>query len=671
MFFSRPLSSVTLFICLVTFASGATLVPSEVEALKQIAKTLGKTNWNFSVDPCSGQSGWVRNGQVKGAENALSKSFRDAHSLSLSISSNSTSTATPLRFVSIFKRQRFIFFFHPSVNMFFSRPLSSVTLFICLVTFASGATLVPSEVEALKQIAKTLGKTNWNFSVDPCSGQSDWVRNGQVKGAENAVTCNCSFPNDTCHVTSIVLKSQNLPGTCPPELVKLQYLHEIDLTRNYLNGTIPPEWGSMKLVNISLLGNRLTGSIPKELGNISTLVNVTLEFNQLSGVIPPELGNLSRLEKLHLTSNNIFGELPGTLAKLTALKDFRIGQNHFTGKIPSFIENWTNLEKLVIQASGLDGPFPSSIALLTKMTDMRISDLSGTESSFPPVRNMRGLKTLILRSCNIVGQLPPYLGNLTNLKVLDLSFNKLSGQIPNDFEGLLNTQYLYLTGNLLSGPVPDWMVKGGKYYDLSFNQFTDRNTALSCQRGSVNLYGNSPSLNATGTVSCLGSSKCPRNLSYLLRINCGGRAVPDGRNTYQDDTNLGGPSFLYQGSNWGFSSTGHFLDDDRTGDPYISRNISSLSANTSELYMDARLSPLSLTYYAFCLLNGNYSVDLHFAEIVFTDDRTYSSLGRRIFDIYIQVLVSHFMGKVINGKNFKRKDNAIHINSKYKENQMG
>ncbi|KAF3949505.1 hypothetical protein CMV_024631 [Castanea mollissima] len=55
-----------------------------------------------------------------------------------------------------------------------------------------------------------------------------------------------------------------------------------------------------------------------------------------------------------------------------------------------------------------------------------------------------------------------------------------------------------------------------------------------------------------------------------------------------------------------------------------------------ELYMTARLSPLSFTYYAFCLGNGPYKINLHFAEIKFTNDNTYSSLGRRVFDIYIQ-----------------------------------
>jgi len=59
--------------------------------------------------------------------------------------------------------------------------------------------------------------------------------------------------------------------------------------------------------------------------------------------------------------------------------------------------------------------------------------------------------------------------------------------------------------------------------------------------------------------------------------------------------------------------------------------------NNAELNMDARVSPLSLTYYAFCMGNGSYTISLHFAEIMFTNDETYSSLGRRVFDIYVQV----------------------------------
>ncbi|RDX96206.1 putative LRR receptor-like serine/threonine-protein kinase, partial [Mucuna pruriens] len=74
----------------------------------------------------------------------------------------------------------------------------------CFASFASGATLSDDEVEALKDIAHTLGKKNWNFSVDPCSGESNWTSVVEVKGSENEVRCDCTFVNNTvCHVTGM------------------------------------------------------------------------------------------------------------------------------------------------------------------------------------------------------------------------------------------------------------------------------------------------------------------------------------------------------------------------------------------------------------------------------------------------------------------------------------
>lgn len=79
--------------------------------------------------------------------------------------------------------------------------------------------------------------------------------------------------------------------------------------------------------------------------------------------------------------------------------------------------------------------------------------------------------------------------------------------------------------------------------------------------------------------------------------------------------------------------------DNDAGAYYIVQNKTLLSMDNVDLYMDARVSPISLTYYGFCLGNGNYTVNLHFAEIMFIDDQTFNSLGRRVFDIYIQVYI--------------------------------
>ncbi|KAG9134449.1 hypothetical protein Leryth_019696 [Lithospermum erythrorhizon] len=430
-----------------------------------------------------------------------------------------------------------------------------------------------------------------------------------------------------------VLKAQNLSGIVPPNLVKLPFLKELDLTRNYLNGSIPVSWGSMNLVNVSLIGNRISGSLPIELVNISTLAHLVLEYNQISGTIPPEFGDFPLMERILLTSNNLTGELPGSLEKLSTLKDFRISDNQFTGSIPNFILNWTNIEKIVIQGSGLTGPIPPGIASLTKLTDLRISDLKGNDSTFPPLSLAKNLKTLILRSCNITGQLPDYLGTMANLKHLDLSFNKLTGKIPSSYINLSNTDYIYLTGNKLSGPIPDWMFKGDNI-DLSYNNLTTG--SASCQSQNLNMFASSYG-NTSGIVSCLRNIQCPTS-QYALHINCGGREVrTDNGTVFDDDVESGGPAKFFQSrTNWAFSSTGIFLDDDRPRDSYTWENISVIVGNNSQLYSSARLSPLSLTYYGFCLLNGNYTVNLHFAEIMFTDDISYTSLGRRMFDVYIQ-----------------------------------
>ncbi|RDX74253.1 putative leucine-rich repeat receptor-like serine/threonine-protein kinase, partial [Mucuna pruriens] len=473
---------------------------------------------------------------------------------------------------------------------------------ICFVWLAFGATtLPPNEVQELQGIAKTLGKKNWDFNVDPCSWENATHANDAF-GVEDKVTCNCKVPNDNfCHVEKIILKSQSLQGSLPPQLIRLPYLQEIELSRNYLSGTIPKEWGSSNLTEISLLGNRLTGSIPKELGNLTNLTRLILAFNQFSGNLPPELGNLALIEMLHLNSNNFTGQLPATLERLTTLKEFRISDNQFSGNIPDFIQSWKSLDQLFMQGSGLSGPIPSGISLLN-LTDLRISDLNGADSKFPQLDNMKELKQLILRSCNINDTFPQYLEDLSKLQTLDLSYNKLYGQVPRNLQDVVRATYIYLTGNFFTGQVPDWTNDNHSNLDLSYNNFSVENPE--------------------------------RPICYEQNTIIGGIS-------YDEDTDPAGPAVYRESkNNWAFSNTGYFMDNDTIPKPllppYTTENETRLYMTDTELYKNARISPMSLTYYGFCMENGDYTVKLYFAEIMFTDDNTYSSLGRRLFDVFIQ-----------------------------------
>lgn len=125
-----------------------------------------------------------------------------------------------------------------------------------------------------------------------------------------------------------------------------------------------------------------------------------------------------------------------------------------------------------------------------------------------------------------------------------------------------------------------------------------------------------------------------------LRVNCGGGNLEikesNRKVTYEGDAGGDSARFSSTSSYWGFTSSGEFMDQPNNQN---SRSIRTTSTtNLSELYSTARLSPLSITYYHYCLENGSYSVNLHFAEILFTNDNTFNSLGKRMFDIYIQVV---------------------------------
>ncbi|KAK6773487.1 hypothetical protein RDI58_028725 [Solanum bulbocastanum] len=371
-----------------------------------------------------------------------------------------------------------------------------------------------------------------------------------------------------------------MTGILPPEFAYLTHLQELDLTRNYLSGSIPSSYGQLRVT--------IFGPIPKELGDIFTLEELVLENNLLEGPLPPNLGSLNRLKKMFLSANNLNGTIPENFSNLKNMTDFRIDGTSISGTIPDFIGNWTKMDRLDIQGTSMEGPIPSTIYQLKNMTELRISDLRGEQMQFP---NLQGL---------------------TNMERLDLSNNMLNDTIPDTFEQL-NFDNMLLGNNTLSGAIPSWMLSmsGRKNIDLSYNNFTHTSTP-GCQPSTINLAAsNSDTMNTFKNTDAWCSMKpliCPTEAKYTsLFINCGG-----GRTTFE----------------------GNDYEEDMIS--YIATNTFSLDVSGPDFYNTARLAPNSLKYYGLCLRGGSYRVRLHFAEIMFSNDSTYSSLGRRIFDVAIQ-----------------------------------
>ncbi|KAH7665644.1 Non-specific serine/threonine protein kinase protein [Dioscorea alata] len=481
--------------------------------------------------------------------------------------------------------------------------LLSVYIWSCFhgVECQSHLPLPNHEVEALRRIWLKLGQ-KWYSSTDPCT----WVDPTSNEVVPGNVTCG-SCDGSHCHVISIIIRRQNLTGSLPDEFGSLKHLQVIALTRNYLNGTIPVAWASLPLIKLSLLGNRISGRIPEELGNITSLKELVLQDNLMGGPIPTSLGKLINLEILHLSGNNFRGELPKALGNLKNL------------------------------------------------TELMVSSIKGGNGEFPPLENSRQLKIMVLRNLSISGALPDYIGNMANLILLDLSFNNFAGQIPKSFGNLSNLDNMFLTNNKLTGEIPKWIFTRGQHYDLSYNNFNGSDAPKDyCQIGYVNLVSSYSSTDSNTIASCLRrNNPCPvKPKHHNLFINCGGASLTIGEDEYEGDENIGGASDYHSfDEKWAYSSTGRFVHN-VDNEPFIATNLSVLNMLNPELYMTARLSPASLKYYGLCLHNGNYTVKLHFAEIMITADEAYYNVGRRFFDVSIQgeeVLSDFNIAKEANG----------------------
>ncbi|CAK7351863.1 unnamed protein product [Dovyalis caffra] len=372
--------------------------------------------------------------------------------------------------------------------------------------------LPQDEVQILETISNKLNIKNWSIDRTSCGG-AQWNQTIDSDKIQSNVTCDCRFDNGTvCHVTNFgISKSYSTARNalaefcCSTNVVVEDYqsfysknlnfrMTEMkhlslysDLTRNYINGSIPASLAQLpNLQSLSLLANRLTGSIPREIGSIATLESLVLEDNLLGGSLHPDLGNLRSLKRLLLSANNFTGRIPDTFGNLKNLTDFRIDGSELSGKIPDFIGNWTNIERLDLQGTSMEGPIPPTISLLKNLTNLRISDLKGSSPTFPNLQAMTNMKTLILRNCSMTASIPEYIGNMAELDTLDLSFNKLTGQIPDPLESLTKLRFMFLNDNLLTGEVPGWILNSRNELDLSYNNFTG-SAQPSCQQLPVNL----------------------------------------------------------------------------------------------------------------------------------------------------------------------------------------
>ncbi|PON58301.1 Phosphorylase kinase, gamma catalytic subunit [Trema orientale] len=514
----------------------------------------------------------------------------------------------------------------------------------------------PSEVRALNSIFDQWNiKANtqqWNISGEPCSGAAVQDSASFDDGTFNPfIKCDCSFNNGAlCHITQLKVYSMDVAGPIPEELWNLTFLFNLNLAQNFLTGSISPSIGNLTSMQYLSFGtNSLSGEIPKEVGQLTKLISLSFGANNFSGPLPSEIGNLSNLQQFYIDSSGISGEIPLSFANLQSLNTLWASDIELTGKIPDFIGNWSNLNTLRFQGNSFEGPIPSTFANLTSLTELRLSEISNASSSLAFIKDMKSLTVLVLRNNNITGSIPSTIGELQQLTQLDLSFNKINGQILNSLFNISSLSTLFLGNNSLNGTLPQQKSSSLLTIDLSYNNLVGSipSWVNSNQNLELNLVGNNFTIDSSNNSALLSGLNClQRNfrcnqgnpIYSSFGVNSGGPEITSSdKIVYERDTDALGPAkyFLTSTNRWAVSNVGLF-----TGNNNASYTSSSLSQFTRtldpELFQTARLSASSLRYYGLGLENGNYTVKLLFAETAFENSRTWKSVGRRVFDIYIQ-----------------------------------
>ncbi|KAL6603594.1 hypothetical protein ACP70R_043955 [Stipagrostis hirtigluma subsp. patula] len=207
----------------------------------------------------------------------------------------------------------------------------------------------------------------------------------------------------------------------------------------------------------------------------------------MSGDLPSTLGNCTNLRYINLRNNSFTGDLGKVNFTLLDLRIADFSMNNFTGAMPESIYSCSNLLALRLSYNNFHGQFSPRIGNIRSLSFLSLTNNSFTNitkaihilkscknltalfmgtnffgETMPQdelIGGFQNLQILTLDGCSMVGQIPPWLSNITKLKMLDLSSNQLTGPIPSWISRLHLLFFLDISSNRLSGDIPIALMK--------------------------------------------------------------------------------------------------------------------------------------------------------------------------------------------------------------------
>jgi hypothetical protein len=272
----------------------------------------------------------------------------------------------------------------------------------------------------------------WNYT----NNNAEWQLEAGFDECElNGITCDNIDEDDDGTCIAMELPSAMLKGSIPADIGLLTNLRELDLSRNFLSGTVPwePMMRSMSHLEVlDLSDSYFTGPIPVPRNDSwPALKTFWLQWNSFNGTISSGFAHWPSLEDFDVSQNKIGGTLRSELGQMFTLRTFAVYSNKISGSIPTEFGGLSRLDYFDIEGNGrMNGTIPTELGQWTRMVDFYCHDNQ------------------------ISGSIPTELGQWTNLAIFQAEYNKLSGIIPTEVEQWPNMRNFYIDHNEISGPLP-------------------------------------------------------------------------------------------------------------------------------------------------------------------------------------------------------------------------
>ncbi|KAL1533813.1 receptor protein-tyrosine kinase CEPR2-like [Salvia divinorum] len=354
--------------------------------------------------------------------------------------------------------------------------LQILTVFLISLSCLEPSQCLKSEVEALLEFKKLITDPlkhleSWKDSDSPCRFYGIHCDQEMVTGIslDNLSLSGQISPSlSALHgLTSLVLTSHSLMGPLPAELSKCLSLKVLNVSGNYLSGSVPDLSMLTNLEALDLSLNSFTGPFPGWVGSLTGLVSLVLGQNSYDeDEIPPSIGKLKKLQWLFLANSSLRGEIPESIFELEALGTLDICINKITGRIPASIAKMRRLFKIELYMNNLTGEIPAGVANLTDLEEFDVANNQMYGVIPEEIGRLKKLTVFHLFKNNFSGEIPSGFGEMQRLNAFSIYKNAFTGVFPQNLGRFSALNSIDISENRFSGPFPKYLCQGKNLQNL-------------------------------------------------------------------------------------------------------------------------------------------------------------------------------------------------------------